>query len=357
MRKQPGFFPVEGSQPKRNIAITPQPKEKKMRPIRFVVVALAVLMLTVAPALAKPIVIKFAHVVAVDTPKGQAAEYFKKLVEERSGGKIKVEVYPNSSLFDDKNVMEPLMTNAIQMAAPAFSKFTKFAPQLQLFDLPFLFNDADHLHKVTTGPVGQKVLSVVGKKGLVGLAFWDNGFKDLSANKPLLMPQDADGLKFRIMSSKVLEAQMKAVGGNPQVLPFSEVYSALQQRVVDACENPLSNFFTQKFYEVQSDLTMSNHGYLGYLVVTNKIFWNKLTDAQKALITRAIKDATVYGNDLAKKMDEDYLAKIKAMGKTSVHQLTPEQRKAWKTKMLAIYPEFYNVVGKDLIDEAIAAGM
>ena len=327
-----------------------------MRPIRFAIVAVSIVMLAAAPALAKPIVIKFTHVVAVDTPKGQAAEYFKKLVEERSGGKMKVEVYPNSSLFDDKNVMEPLMTNAIQMAAPSFSKFTKFAPQLQLFDLPFLFNDAEHLHKVTSGPVGQKVLSVVGKKGLVGLAFWDNGFKELSANKPLLMPNDAEGLKFRIMSSKVLEAQMKAVGGNPQVLPFSEVYSALQQKVVDACENPLSNFYTQKFYEVQKDLTLSNHGYLGYLVVTNKIFWKKLTDEQKALITQAIDDATVYGNNLAKKMDEEYLAKIKAMGKTEVFQLAPEQRKAWKTKMLEIYPEFYSVIGKDLIDEAIAEG-
>lgn len=327
-----------------------------MRYVHFVAVSLAVIMLAAVPALAKPIVLKFTHVVAVDTPKGQAAEQFKKLVEERSGGKIVVEIYPNSSLFDDKDVMEPLMTNAIQMAAPAFSKFTKFAPQLQLFDLPFLFNDAAHLHKVTMGPVGQKVLGYVGKKGLVGLAFWDNGFKELSANKPLLKPEDSSGLKFRIMSSKVLEAQMKAVGANPQVLPFSEVYSALQQRVVDACENPLSNFFTQKFYEVQSDLTMSNHGYLGYLVVTNKIFWKKLTDDQRALITKAMQEATVYGNDLAKKMDEDYLAKIKASGKTKVHELTAEQRKAWKDKMLEIYPEFYNTIGKDLITEAVAEG-
>jgi C4-dicarboxylate-binding protein DctP len=171
-----------------------------------------------------------------------------------------------------------------------------------------------------------------------------------------LTPEDASGLKFRIMSSKVLEAQMKAVGANPQVLPFSEVYSALQQRVVDACENPLSNFFTQKFYEVQTDLTMSNHGYLGYLVVTNKIFWKKLMDDQQKLITKATQEATVYSNDLAKKMDEDYLGKIKATGKTNIHESTAEQRKAWKDKMLAIYPDFYNIVGKDLIEEAIAEG-
>lgn len=327
-----------------------------MRQLRFVVLALAAIMLAAAPALAKPVVIKFTHVVAVDTPKGQAAEQFKKLVEERSGGKIVVEIYPNSSLFDDKDVMEPLITNAIQMAAPAFSKFTKFTPQLQLFDLPFLFNDLDHLHKVTTGPVGTKILEAVGKKGLVGLAFWDSGFKELSANKPLLMPEDATGLKFRIMSSKVLEAQFAAVKANPQVLPFSEVYSALQQKVVDACENPLSNFFTQKFHEVQSDLTMSNHGYLGYLVVTNKLFWKKLTDDQRALISQAMKDATVFGNELARHMDEEYLTKIKESGKSTVHELTAEQRKAWKDKMLTIYPEFYNVIGKDLIDEAIAEG-
>jgi C4-dicarboxylate-binding protein DctP len=328
-----------------------------MRPIRFLILTLAVCILAATPALAEnPIVIKFTHVVAVDTPKGQAAEHFKKLVEERSGGKITVEVYPNSSLFDDKDVMEPLITNAIQMAAPAFSKFTKFAPSLQLFDLPFLFNDLDHLHKVTTGPVGEKILETVGKRGLVGLAFWDSGFKELSANKPLLMPKDAAGLKFRIMSSKVLEAQFDSVKANPQVLPFSEVYSALQQKVVDACENPLSNFFTQKFYEVQSDLTMSNHGYLGYLVVTNKVFWNSLTDDQKALITQAMKDSTDFGNELARHMDEEYLKKIEASGKTKIHELTDEQRNAWKDKMLTIYPEFYDVIGKDLIDEAIAEG-
>ncbi len=328
-----------------------------MRSIHLMIIALFVFLLAAAPVMAKPIVIKFTHVVAVDTPKGQAAEYFKKLVEERSGGQMIVEVYPNSSLFDDKDVLEPLMTNAIQMAAPAFSKFTKMAPQLQLFDMPYLFNDFDHLHKVTMGPVGQKILQVVGKKGLVGLGFWDSGFKELSANKPLFTPADAAGLKFRIMSSKVLEAQFKVVNANPQVLPFSEVYSALQQKVVDACENPISNFFTQKFYEVQSDLTMSNHGYLGYLVVTNKIFWKKLTDDQKKLITQAMTDSAAYNNTLAKKMDDEYISKIKASGKTKIHELTPDQRMAWKEKMVTIYPEFYDVVGKDLIEESIAEGV
>jgi C4-dicarboxylate-binding protein DctP len=330
-------------------------RRKKMRKFGFLA-GLLVILLAASTAFAGPIVIKFSHVVAVDTPKGQAAEYFKKLVEERSNGAIKVEVYPNASLYDDREALEALSMNAIQMAAPSFSKFTSFVPQLELFDLPFLFNDVDHLHRVLNGEVGQKLLEMVGKKGLVGLAYWDNGFKELSANKPLIKPEDAAGLKFRIMSSKVLEAQFKALGANPQVLPFSEVYSALQQGVVDACENPLSNFYTKKFYEVQKDLTISNHGYLGYMVVTNKLFWKKLNDDQRALVSQAMKEATEYADKLAQDMDVKYLGDIKAAGTTTIHELTPQQRKAWKDKLVTIYPEFYDSIGKDLIEGAMAAG-
>jgi len=326
-----------------------------MRKIGFLV-GLMFALLAASPAAAAPVVIKFAHVVAAETPKGQAAEYFKKLVEERSKGDIKVEVYPNASLYDDRAALEALSMNAIQMAAPSFSKFTTFVPQLELFDLPFLFNDVDHLHKVLNGEVGQKLLGMVEKRGMVGLSYWDNGFKQMSANKPLIKPEDAAGLKFRIMSSKVLEAQFKALGANPQVLPFSEVYSALQQKVVDACENPLSNFYTQKFFEVQSDLTTTDHGYLGYMVVTSKIFWKKLSDEQRQIITQAMKDATEFANQQAVELDKKYLADIQASGKTKVHTLTAEQRKAWKDKLLPIYPQFYDAIGKDLIEGALAAG-
>jgi C4-dicarboxylate-binding protein DctP len=326
-----------------------------MRKLGFFAALMSLLLIS-APAFAEPVVIKFSHVVAVDTPKGQAAEYFKKLVEERSKGEIKVEVYPNSSLYDDRAALEAITMNAVQMAAPSFSKFTTFVPQLELFDLPFLFNDNDHLHKVLNGEVGQKLLSMVDKKGMVGMAYWDNGFKQVSANKPLITPEDAAGLKFRIMSSKVLEAQFKALNANPQVLPFSEVYSALQQKVVDACENPLSNLYTKKFYEVQSDLTMTNHGYLGYMVVTSKIFWNKLNDQQRALLTQAMKESTEYANKLAVELDLKYLADIKAAGTTKIHELTLEQRQAWKNKLMPIYPEFYDSLGKDLIEGALAAG-
>ncbi|MFH1216967.1 MAG: TRAP transporter substrate-binding protein [Pseudomonadota bacterium] len=326
-----------------------------MRNLRFFTV-LMIFMLAAMPAFAKPVVIKFTHVVAVDTPKGQAAEYFKKLVEERSKGEIQVEIYPNASLYDDRAALEAITMNAVQMAAPSFSKFTTFIPELELFDLPFLFNDNDHLHTVLNGEVGQKLLAMADKKGMVGLAYWDNGFKQFSANKPLIKPEDAAGLKFRIMSSKVLEAQFKALKANPQVLPFSEVYSALQQKVVDACENPMSNFYTQKFFEVQSDLTISNHGYLGYMVVTSKLFWKKLNDEQRALITAAMNESTEYANKLAVELDEKYLADIKAAGTTKIHELTPEQRKAWKDKLMPIYPEFYDTLGKDLIDGTLAAG-
>jgi C4-dicarboxylate-binding protein DctP len=327
-----------------------------MRQIKLVLLSLAAVLLAVAPALAAPVVIKFSHVVAVDTPKGQAAEYFKKLVEERSKGDIKVEVYPNSSLYGDREELEALSMNSIQMAAPSFSKFTTFVPQLELFDLPFLFNDNDHLHKVLNGDVGQKLLTMVEKRGMVGLAYWDNGFKQMSANKLLIKPEDAAGLKFRIMSSKVLDAQFKAIGANPQVLPFSEVYSALQQRVVDACENPLSNFYTQKFFEVQNNLTLTNHGYLGYMVVTNKIFWKKLTEEQRQIITQAMKDSTEQANKLALEMDIRYMNEIKASGKTKINELTKEQRQAWKAKLMPIYPQFHAAIGKDLIDGALAAG-
>ncbi len=311
-------------------------------------------LLATAPVSAEQIIIRFSHVVDVDTPKGQAAEYFKQRVEERSNGEILVEVYPNSSLFNDKDVMPLLMSNAIQLAAPSFAKLTQVAPSLQLLNLPFLFHDSVHLHRVLDGPIGQQLLQDVSTKNLVGLAFWDNGFKHLSANRPLLSPEDAAGLKFRIMPSHVLEEQIRALDANPQVLPFSRVYSALQQKVVDGAENPLSNFYTQKFYEIQSDLTLTGHGYLGYVVITNKLFWNSLNENQQELIREALAEATDYGNTLALEMDKSYLQKVQYSSATRVHSLNPQQRSAWKQKLQSIYPRFYEEIGKELIEAALA---
>jgi C4-dicarboxylate-binding protein DctP len=303
---------------------------------------------------AGPIVIKFSHVVAVDTPKGLAANYFKQYVEKASNGQMKVEVFPNSTLYGDREEIEALKMNAVQIIAPSFSKFTGFVPQFQLFDLPFLFDNEQQLHKFLDGPNGQKMLSLVEPKGMVGLAYWDNGFKDLSNNKrEIRKPEDAAGLKFRIMSSKVLEAQFKALGANPQVLPFSEVYSALQQGVVDGAENPVSNFYTQKMHEVQKYYTVSGHGYLGYLVVTNKIFWNSLTPEQRKIITDGIREATKKEREWAAKLDDEYFEKIKSYGKIKIYTLTPEEKKIWKTKLMSIYPQFYSVIGKEYIDAAL----
>jgi C4-dicarboxylate-binding protein DctP len=231
-------------------------------------------------------VLKFSHVVSENTPKGKAANFFEKRLEELSKGKIDVQVYPNSQLYKDKEVLKALKLNSAQMACPSFSKFTKMVPQLALFDLPFLFRDMEHVHKVEDGEVGQKLKDLVAAKGFVVLGYWDNAFKQLtSSKKALLMPQDAKGQKFRIMSSKVLEEQFKAVGAIPQVMPFSEVYSALQQGVIDGQENTNSNIYTKKFYEVQKYMTVSNHGYLGYMVVMSKKFWESLPkDLQEAVL-------------------------------------------------------------------------
>jgi len=310
-------------------------------------------------AVAADYVLKFSHVVSPNTPKGKAADFFEKRLEELSKGRIDVQVFPNSQLYKDKAVLKALKLDSVQMACPSFSKFTKIVPQLALFDLPFLFKDMDAVHKVEDSEVGQKLKDMVTAKGYVALDYWDNAFKQFTSNKkPLIKPEDAKGQKFRIMSSKVLEAQFKAVGANPQVMPFSEVYSALQQGVIDAQENTNSNIYTKKFYEVSKYMTVSNHGYLGYLVVMSKKFWGSLPDDLKAAVKQAMKEATAKEREYALELDKSQFAKIKEYAdktkKLEITVLTPEQRNEWKKVMSTIYPEFYDpkLIGKDLIEAA-----
>lgn len=307
---------------------------------------------------AKNYTIKFSHVVSPDTPKGKAADFFAKRVGELTNGKVKVIVYPNSQLYTDAAVMKALKIGNAHMAAPSFSKFTSLVPAMQLYDLPFLFRDNEHLHHVMDGEVGKALKDKIEKKGFIALDFWDNGFKEFSSNKkPIITPADAKGQKVRIMSSRVLEAQMKALGANPQVLPFSEVYSALQQGVVDGAENPLSNFYTKKFYEVQTSLSMTNHGYLGYLVVMSKIFWKKFPAEYKPKIMQAMKEATAMEREEAAKLDAFYLDKVKEYektGKLKIYYPTAEQIAEFRKVTEAIYPEFYGSIGKDLIEKAKA---
>lgn len=300
--------------------------------------------------------VKFAHVVSTNTPKGQAADFFAKRVEELSQGRIKVEVFPNAQLVDDDKVFQELMRNNVQMAAPSFSKFTPIAKEFNVWDVPFLFRDTTHLHKVMDGEVGQILKDVVSQKGLVALDYWDAGFKQFSTNKkPIVLPEDAKGQKMRIMSSKVLEEQTKAIGAIPQVLPFGEVYSALSTGVVDAAENPLSNFYNSKFYEVQSSLTISNHGYLGYLVVVSDGFWKQLPDDLKDIFKQALHEATEFERKESEKEEKVLLSKLQKddKTKTQVIHLTPDQVATWQKTMQEIYPKFYDIVSKDLIDKII----
>jgi C4-dicarboxylate-binding protein DctP len=310
-----------------------------------------------SPAFAADYTIKFSHVVAEDTPKGQAAKHFKKLVEERTDGKVEVQVYPNAALYSDREAIEALQMNAIQMACPSFSKFTGFVPELQIFDLPFLFKNRDHLYAFMESDVGQELLELVKEKGLLGLSYWDNGFKQISLDSNAIrMPKDVSGQKFRIMSSKVLEAQFKAVDASPQVLPFSEVYSALQQGVVDGQENTISNIYTKKFHEVQNYLTLSNHGYLGYMLVTNQMFWSKLPENLRKTVQKCVQDATEYERKKAKQLNMEQLEKIRESGEVKIHELTEKEREAWQEEMMEIYPEFYDVIGKHRIQKALDLG-
>ena len=299
----------------------------------------------------QPIVIKFSHVVAKNTPKGEAAEYFKKLAEERTKGKVKVEVYANSALYKDGEEMEMLQIGAVQMLAPSLAKFGPLgAKEFEVFDLPFLFDDYDSLHKVTEGPVGQSLFKKLESKGITGLAYWDNGFKVMSANKPLKTPADFKGLKMRIQSSKVLDQQMRDLGAIPQVMAFSEVYQALQTGVVDGTENPPSNLFTQKMHEVQKYVTVSNHGYLGYAVIVNRKFWSSLPADVRGQLEGAMKDATKFANDIAKKENDDSLEAVRKSGKSQIITLSADEKKAWKKALMAVHKEQGARIGKETVD-------
>lgn len=318
--------------------------------------AIAIITGGAAHAQTTPIVIKFSHVVAPQTPKGKGAEKFKELAEQYTDGKIKVEVYPNSQLYKDKEEVEALQLGAVQMLAPSLAKFGPLgAKEFEAFDLPFLFEDKVALRKVTEGPIGKELFKKLESKGILGLAYWDNGFKIMSANKPLKSPDDFLGLKMRVQSSKVLEAQMKALGALPQVMAFSEVYQALQTGVVDGTENPPSNMYTQKMHEVQKHATLSNHGYLGYAVIVNKKFWDGLPADIRAQLEKAMAEATTYANDIAEKENDDGLAEMKKSGKTEFYVLTDADKKAWKTKLMSVHKDVASRVGKDLIESIYKA--
>ena len=316
-------------------------------------VAAALSLATIGAFAQAPIIIKFSHVVAPDTPKGKGADRFKQLVEERSKGRIKVEVYPNSQLYKDKEELEALQLGSVQMLAPSLAKFGPLGvKEFEVFDLPFLFKDDASFKAVTDGALGKDLFAKLETKGIQGMAYWDNGFHIMSANKPLHAVADFKGLKMRIQSSKVLDAQMRALGAIPQVMAFSELYQALQSGVVDGTEGVPSNFWTQKIFEVQKHITLSNHGHLAYAVIINKKFYDGLPADMRAIVDSSVKDATSYANAIASTENTISLDKIKASGKTTVYTLTPAESNEWKKALMPVHQEMQSRVGKATIDSA-----
>ena len=313
-------------------------------------VALALGMPAIVRAQA-PVIIKFSHVVANDTPKGKGSVRIKELAEKYSTGKVKVELYPNSSLYKDKEEIEALQLGAVQMLAPSTAKFAPLgAKEFEALDLPFAFSDDKEYERVIKGELGQWLMKKLEPKGIKGLAFWDNGFHMVSANKPLLTPADFQGVKMRISGSKIADQYFRKLGANPQILAFSEVYQALQTGVVDGCENTASNYFTQKFHEVQKHITVGEHAHLQYAVIVNAKFWDGLAPDIRSALDQAITEATDYTNSIARKENLDALEEIKKSGKTSIHALTADQRKVWREAMAPTWTWAEGRVGKEVLE-------
>ena len=319
-------------------------------------IVIAAAMLAAGLSVHAQTIIKFSHVVAADTPKGKASEFFAKKAAELTKGKVKVEVYANSALYKDKEEMEALQMGSVQMLAPSLAKFGPLGvKEFEAFDLPFIFDDRAELHKITQGPVGAALLTKLESRGIKGLAYWDNGFKSFSANSPLKTVADYKGKKYRIQSSKVLEEEIRAVGGIPQVIAFGETYQALQTGVVDGTENPPSNFYTQKMHEVQKHLSLTNHGYLGYAVIVNKKFWEALPADVRTPLMQAMNEATAYANQIAQEENDKALESVKASGKTTIYTPTAEERLALKKAMAPVHIKMADRVGKDTLQQIYKA--
>ncbi|KAA3652356.1 MAG: C4-dicarboxylate ABC transporter [Proteobacteria bacterium] len=301
------------------------------------------------------IVIKFSHVTNTDKhPKGIAAELLAKRVNEEMNGKACMQVYPNSSLYGDDKELEAMLNGDLQLAAPSLSKFEKFTKKFRIFDLPFLFDDIDAIDRFQQSADGQKLKDSMQRRGLQGLAFWHNGMKQLSANKPLLTPEDAKGLKFRVQASDVLVAQFEALGANPQKMAFSEVYGALQTKTIDGCENPWSNIYGQKFFEVQDGITETDHGVLDYMLVTSTEWLKSLKPEVREQFMKIVGEVSKERNAAVKKVDEENRQKVIEAGST-VRKLTPEQRQAWVEAMKPVWKKFEGDIGTDLMEAALKA--
>lgn len=330
-----------------------------MRKALIMTTAIAGLAFATSPAMAAcedgEIVIKFSHVTNTDKhPKGIAASLLEKRINEEMNGKACMEVFPNSTLYDDKKVLEAMLQGDVQLAAPSLSKFEKFTKKFRIFDLPFLFKDVDAVDKFQNSADGEKLKASMKRKGLLGLAFWHNGMKHMSANRPLIKPEDAKGLKFRVQASDVLVAQFLQLGANPQKMSFKEVYGGLQTKVIDGQENTWSNIYGKKFFEVQDGVTETNHGILDYLVVTSTDWWDGLPEDVRSQLATIINEVTQTRNQASSEVNEANKQKIIDAG-GKVRTLTDEQREAWVKALQPVWKKFERDIGSDLLAAAQAS--
>ena len=296
--------------------------------------------------------IKFPHVMAPNTPKGQAAEHFKQEVEKRLPGRVRVEVFASSQLMNDEDSLEALAFGEVQMIAISFSKLDRLTHKFQVFDLPFLFADEKAVESFQASAAGEQLLDALSDQGIKGLAFWHNGMKQMLGPRPMRKPEDATGLRFRIQDSDVIQEEILQIGGLPQKMDFSEVYMALQSGAIDAQENTWSNTWASKFYEVQPYMTETNHGYAGYLVAVNSDFWNGLPEDVRQELGLIIAETTLWARQQSKAIDQESLQKILATGKSQLVKLSSEELAVWRTAMQPVWKKFENDIGADLIQAA-----
>ena len=327
-----------------------------MHPIRSLLAVLAASTLfSGLPAFADaPIVIKFSHVAAKDTPKGMGAERFKQLAEERTQGRVKVEIYPNSSLYKDKEELEALQLGAVQMLAPSVSKFVPLGvKEFEVLDLPYIIPDIKAFHALTDGPIGKSMLQKLESRGLKGLAMWDAGFRVIVSNRPIHSVADLKGMKIRVTSSKIIEAQKRGMGVLTQTIAFSEVYQALQTGVVDGAETVMSNVWTQKLHEVQKYVTLTHDTHQAYAIVSNKKFWDGLPPDIRTTLEGAVRDATTYANALAEVEEKEAIDKIKASGKMSIIVPTKAETEEFKKASLPVYKAMEGRLGSANIEAVL----
>lgn len=303
----------------------------------------------------EPYVIKFPHVVAPATPKGLMAQRFKELAEERFPGRVRVEVYPSAQLMEDSESIEALAFGEVQMIATSLSVFDRLTEKFQVFDLPFLFPNIEAVERFQASPAGRALLTALVDNGILGLQFWHNGMKQFTGPRPLIEPDDARGLTFRVMESDILQAEIEAIGGSPQKMAFGEVYQALQTGTVDAQENTWSNIYSSKFYEVQPYMTESNHGYIGYFVAVNAPFWQSLPDDLRAGLEATLAEVTEWGNARSEEINREDRQRIIDSGRSQLTVLTPEQLKVWQDAMRPVWDEFRDRIGADLVNVALSA--